>query len=115
MWIFAMKGKYELSAAFNNWILIQWYHSFFKKDFISSVLDRGEGRVEERERNINVWLSHAPPSGGDLAQNPGMCPDWESNQWPFGLQAGLSPLSHTILGNNSILIIKTIYEKKPVT
>ena len=21
------------------------------------------------------------------AYNPGMCPDWESNLWPFGLQA----------------------------
>ena len=28
-----------------------------------------------------------PPSG-DLACNPGMCPDWESNQGPFNLQAG---------------------------
>ena len=25
---------------------------------------------------------------GDLAHNPGMCPDWESNRRPFGLQAG---------------------------
>ena len=31
--------------------------------------------------------SHMPPTG-DLAHNPGMCPDWESNQQPFGLQAG---------------------------
>ena len=29
--------------------------------------------------------SHVPPTG-DLACNPGMCPDWESNQRPFGLQ-----------------------------
>ena len=28
------------------------------------------------------------PPTGDLAHNPGMCPDWESNQWPFGTQAG---------------------------
>ena len=28
------------------------------------------------------------PSAGDLAQNPGMCPDWESNWRPFSLQAG---------------------------
>ena len=27
-------------------------------------------------------------STGDLAGNPSMCPDWESNQHPFGLQAG---------------------------
>ena len=25
---------------------------------------------------------------GDLAYNPGMCPDWESSWWPFGSQAG---------------------------
>ena len=30
--------------------------------------------------------SHAPPTG-DLARNPGLCPEWESNQRPFGLQA----------------------------
>ena len=28
----------------------------FKKDFIYLFLERGEGREEERERNINVWL-----------------------------------------------------------
>ena len=28
------------------------------------------------------------PSTGDMACNPGMCSDWESNQQPFGFQAG---------------------------
>ena len=28
------------------------------------------------------------PPAGDAACNPGMCRDWESNQRPFGLQAG---------------------------
>ena len=28
------------------------------------------------------------PSTGDLVRNPGMCPDWEWNQRPFGSQAG---------------------------
>ena len=27
------------------------------------------------------------PWTGDLVCNPGMCPDWELNQGPFGLQA----------------------------
>ena len=31
--------------------------------------------------------SHALPTG-DLACNPGLCPDWESNPQPFGSQAG---------------------------
>ena len=57
------------------------------KDFIYLFLDRGEGREKERERNINVVAASAPPTG-DLARNPGMCPDWELNQRHFGLQAG---------------------------
>ena len=31
------------------------------------------------------YLSHNPT--GELASNPGMNPDWESNQGPFGSQA----------------------------
>ena len=31
--------------------------------------------------------SHTSPTG-NLACNPDMCTDWESNGWPFGLQAG---------------------------
>ena len=30
--------------------------------------------------------SHTPPTG-DLACNPGMSPDWESNRQPFSSQA----------------------------
>ena len=51
------------------------------------------GREKERETNSGLreihWsvASHMP-STGDLACNPGMCPDWESNQWPFGSQTG---------------------------
>ena len=37
-----------------------------------------------RERN-RLLASLTPPSG-DLARNPGMCPDWGSNQQPFNLQ-----------------------------
>ena len=48
-----------------------------------------EGREieKERERNINMWLPLACPPTGDLAHNPGMCPDWESNLRPFGSQS----------------------------
>ena len=34
------------------------------------------------------WVASRAPPTGDLACNPGMCPDWESNPQPFGLQAG---------------------------
>ena len=37
-------------------------------------LERREGK--EKKPNINVWW---PLTAGDLALNPGICPDWESN------------------------------------
>ena len=45
----------------------------------------GEGE-REGETHPCVVASHAPPTG-DPAHNPGICPDWELNQQPFGLQA----------------------------
>ena len=60
---------------------------FFFKDFIYLFLVRGEGREKERERNINVWLPLKCPPPRDLAHNPGMCPDGESNWRPFGSKA----------------------------
>ena len=44
--------------------------------------------------------SHAPPPG-DLASNPGMCPNWESNWRPFGLQAGTPSTEPHQLGLNT--------------
>ena len=50
---------------------------FLKKLF----LQRGEGKDKEREggKYQCVVASHMAPTG-DLARNPGTCPDWESNQ-----------------------------------
>ena len=54
-------------------------------------LERGtEGERERRKhwctRDNQLVASHMSPTG-DMAHNPGMCPDWELNRWPFGLQA----------------------------
>ena len=63
----------------------------FFKGIIYLFLEIGEGRVKEGERNIDVLekhrsdISHTPPTG-DLAHNPGMCPDWESH-WAMLLRA----------------------------
>ena len=43
-------------------------------------------REREAEKHQCVVTSRALPTG-DLVCNPGMCPDWESNQGPFGSQA----------------------------
>ena len=58
---------------------------FFKIYFIFRERER-EGE-REGEKHQCVVASHEPPTG-DLACNPGMCPDWESNQQHSGLQAG---------------------------
>ena len=59
------------------------YVILFLKDSI--FRERGSDREREGEEH-HVAASHAPPTG-HLARNPGMCPDWELNQWPFGTQA----------------------------
>ena len=40
-------------------------------------------KEREREKHQCVVVSLTPPIG-DLAHNPGIYPDWQSNQQPFG-------------------------------
>ena len=51
-----------------------------KKKMFLFFLDRGG------EKHQCVVASCSPRTG-DLASNPAMCSDWESNQCPFGSQA----------------------------
>ena len=39
----------------------------------------GEGG-RKRGRETSIVVASCTPPPGDLALNPGMCPDWESNQ-----------------------------------
>ena len=50
-------------------------------------LERGREREKEGEKHQCVVASCTPPTG-DLAGNPGMWPDCESNPPPLGSQAG---------------------------
>ena len=75
-------------------ILLSFYIFFkiqvsFLKILLTYFQREGKGR---RERNMEVWEKHLSVASltsptGDLAHNPGMCPDWELNQRPFGSQA----------------------------
>ena len=65
-------------------------HLYMKKRFYLSIF-RARGKEGERERNINVWLPLPRSLNGDLACNPGMCPDWQSSQRPFASQAWAQP------------------------
>ena len=58
---------------------------FLRFYFYYLFLERG--REQGGEKHQCVVASRTPPTG-DLAHNPGLCPDWESNWRPFGLQAG---------------------------
>ena len=61
--------------------------SFFKRRFYLFIF-RQRGREGEREGEKHPCvLASCTPLTGDLACNPGTCPDWELNRWPFGLQA----------------------------
>ena len=59
----------------------------FKTLFVLKILfifrENGKEGEKEGEKHQCVVASHMPPTG-DLAWNPGMCFDWESNWWPFG-------------------------------
>ena len=49
-------------------------------------LERGEGREKEGKKHQCVVAARTPPTG-DLARNPGMCPDWGSNWRAFASQS----------------------------
>ena len=52
---------------------------------------------KEGDKHPCVVASRMPPTG-DLACNPGMCPDWELNCDPLVRRPTLSPLSYTSQG-----------------
>ena len=52
---------------------------FFLKILFIYFLERGKEGEREGEEHQCVVASHAAPTG-DLACNPGMCPDWKLNQ-----------------------------------
>ena len=56
------------------------------------------GREGERGRETSMWgrnIDQFPLTGaptGDLTCNPGLCPDRESQQWPFTLWGNAPPI-----------------------
>ena len=63
---------------------------FFFLRFYLFICGQGK-RGRKRKKHQCVVASHVPPIG-DLAHNPGMCPDWGLNQHPLAL-------SHTSQGD----------------
>ena len=75
--------------------------TFLKILFIYFLREGKGGRKRGRDTSVCGCLSHAPY--WDLACNPGMYPDWESNQWPFGSQTSAQSTELHQSGHNLIL------------
>ena len=77
--------------------LFFFFFFFFLRFYLSIFRERGRGG-REREK-YQCAVASPVPCTGDLAHNPGMCPDWESNWQLSGLQPTLNPVSYTSQGS----------------
>ena len=85
---------YDWRIHFQDSSLMWWasYHGllssfiFFWRFYLFIFRERRREGERDGEKHQCVVVSHTPPTG-DLTHNPGMCPDQESNQRPFGSQA----------------------------
>ena len=77
----------NLKALMDLRIVVYFTIFFLKKRFYLFIYrERGWEGEREGEKHQCVVASHAPPTG-DLACNPGMCTDRESNRRHFRSQA----------------------------
>ena len=60
----------------------------FLRFYLFIFRERGREGERRREKHQCVVVASCTPPTGDLAHNPGVCPDWELNWQHFGLQAG---------------------------
>ena len=105
-----MDSPYDLCNLSVNLNLFQNKKIIFKCSFFYFFFffRKGGEREKERKRNIDMWeehvlvASHMHPTG-DLAHNPSVCSDWESNGQPFHSQAGAQPTESQEPGLNCSL------------
>ena len=83
-WVLIMSLKRII--CWDNIYLYDFKFKILKKRFYLFILERGREGEREEEKHQCAVASHTPPTG-DLARNPGTCPDWELNQRSFDLQA----------------------------
>ena len=93
---------YSIFLSYTLYIYLVFYFIYILKILlICFQRERKEGRKGEKHQC--VVASCATPTGVP-ACNPGMCPDRESNQRPFGYQVGAQPTEPHQAGLFSILI-----------
>ena len=67
---------------------IQYSRKDFLKRFYILIFRKWRKEGERKRKKPQCVVASPVSPTGDLACNPGMCPDWESNQRSFGSQAG---------------------------
>ena len=77
-------------------LYILYLNAFFKRFYL--LIFRQRGRKGERGMKHQRVVVSCTPATGNLTQNPGMCPDWESNRDPLVRWPALNPLSYTSQG-----------------
>ena len=88
--------------------------SFFK-DFIYLFLDRGKGRENKRERNINVWLPFTQPILGTWPATQACVVTGNRTSNPLVLRPALNPLSHPSQGMLTFLYRCAPFQQMGVT
>ena len=86
--------------------LSQFTFKILFKDLIYVFLEREEGRKQERERNINVWLPLTSPLLGTQHATQACALTGNRTSDPLVHRPALNPLSHTSQG----LILKIFLE-----
>ena len=74
------------------------FYFIFLKDFIYLFLKRGEGREQERERNISVWLPFVRPPLGTWRATQAFVLTGNPTGDPLVHRLELNPLSYTSQG-----------------
>ena len=97
------------TVAFSN----HQFSVIFLKRLYLFILERGEGKAKERERNID-WLPFAHTPIGNLARNPGMCHDWELNRQPLALGDNAQPTEPRRPGQSYIFFFNGWKARSPV-
>ena len=90
------------------WSLVEEKSHFWNRFYL---FFRERGREGERGREVYVYLcvgaSCVPPTG-DLAHNPGICPNWELNWQPFHLQASTESTEPHQPGWKEVILMREI-------
>ena len=102
--------NYTMEIIWNTAVTSTLRTIIFLRFYLFIFRERDREGEREGEKHQYMVASHAPPTGG-LAHNPGTCPDWESDRWPFGSQASAQSTEPHQPGLRTIIFKIVLYIK----